>query len=52
MTSFWLALAQGMPYLAKVITRMPQAAIMIAIQLIMIPLLLNLARILKKSGLV
>ncbi len=51
MTSFWLALAQGMPYFARVVTRLPQCAIMIAIQLIMIPLLVKLAQETQKTRL-
>lgn len=50
LTSYWLALAQGVPYWARVITRLPQCGAMIIIQLIAIPLLVKLAGVLKKMG--
>ncbi|MGI5936609.1 MAG: folate family ECF transporter S component [Oscillospiraceae bacterium] len=50
LTSYWLALAQGVPYFARVITRLPQCGAMIIIQLIIIPLLVKLAGALRKTG--
>jgi ECF transporter S component (folate family) len=50
LTSYWLALAQGVPYFARVITRLPQCGAMIVIQFIVIPILVKLAGALRKTG--
>lgn len=50
-TALTLAIRYDTPYTLMLVTRLPQAGIMLAIELAVIPLLLKLKKSLKKAGL-
>lgn len=52
LTTFFLALNSGTPFWGMLVTRLPQACIMTALQMVVFPLLLKLGAVLRKNGLV
>ena len=47
--TFWLKVLYGMPYGPTLVTRLPQAAVMIVLQLVLIPILARSIRRVKKQ---
>jgi len=47
--SYWLSLLQGITYKQSIITRVPQVLILSAVEIILIPVLIKIADMLKKA---
>lgn len=52
LTTFFLALNSGTPFFGMLVTRLPQAGVIIALMLVVMPLLLKLGNTLRKHGFV
>ena len=50
LTTYGLAIARGTPYIPLLLTRLPQAAVFIALQIAVFPVLLKLRDALRKAG--